>query len=153
MKHVVVICILLMMAGRSYSQDSLVHGKIQTIAVNFARSGQALTSYKMLPRFIKDYLDGASHEKFRMSKKRFNASDAGGGPKRKFAYAVKLADDYILGYEHGGKGYHFHSLVFETNGKEVINLYPLATAVKLSTITELIKVIEAGNYRLYRNDF
>ena len=142
-----------MVVSNSYSQDSVVQSKIHAIAIDFAENGQPLTSYKKLPMFIRNYLDKKTHEKFRISKKRFNDTDAGGGPKRKLAYAAKLGDDYILGYEHGGRGYHFHSLIFQTNGKEVTYLYPVATAMKLNNITELIKAIKAGNWRFYSNDF
>ena len=153
LKVIIVICMLLVVAGRSYSQDSLTQQKIHAIATDFSNNGVQVGSYNKLPKFIRSYLDRTIQSKFSISKKKFNATDAGGGPKRKLAYVVKLENDYLLGYEHGGLGYHFHSLIFQTNGKEVTGLFPLATVMKLSTISELIKIIEAGNYRFYRNDF
>jgi hypothetical protein len=133
-------------------QDILVLSKIQAIAREFAENSFPIDSYEKLPECILNYLNQKGGGKFSLSRHRFNATDAGSGPKRKLTYIAQLGDDYILAYEHGGIGYHFHSVIFETNGKEVVSVYSLVGGIKHDSITELIKQIEVGNIWIQTSD-
>ena len=146
MKYLIVICMLLMVKSRGYCQDSLKKNTILPIVKEFAINSIRINSYKKLPDFIKNYLNEVKHKKFKISKTWFNSSDAGFGPERKLYYILKSGEDYILGYEHGGRGLHFHSIIFKTNGKEIINVYNLVVTTKHKNATELVEFIEEGWY-------
>jgi hypothetical protein len=119
--------------------------KVQAIAWDFAENSLQIKSYTQLPECIIQYLNQKVNGTFRLSTHRFNATDAGGGPKRRLTYIAQLDNSYILSYEHGGIGYHFHSIIFETDGKEVINVFKLFSGVKHTSVTELVTMIEIGN--------
>ncbi|MCE3259096.1 MAG: hypothetical protein K0S12_737 [Bacteroidetes bacterium] len=40
---------------------------------------------------------------------KFNATDNGGGPRRRLYFAGFLNNRWIISYEHGGRGYHEHT--------------------------------------------
>jgi hypothetical protein len=144
-KYIVVVCMLLIVTSRSYGQDSLYQSKLQGIAKELTENSRRFTSYKKLPEFIRHYLDEKNDEKFRISRIFFNASDVGFGYSRKLYYIVKSSNNYILAYEHGGRGNHFHTIIFETNGKEIIHVYNLNTA-EHKHVTDLLRYIELRSY-------
>lgn len=125
--------------------DSGVLSKVQAIVRDFAENSVPVKSYAQLPACIIQYLNQKYNGTFRLSTHRFNASDAGGGPKRRLTYIARLDNSYILSYEHGGIGYHCHSIIFETDGKDVTNVIKLFSGVKHTSVTELVTFIEIGN--------
>jgi hypothetical protein len=142
LKPFLIICMFIV-TGKVYSQeDSLVRSKVMTITRAFSENGEVVTSYGKLPQFIRHYLYQKRGERFRIAKKRFNGTDIGAGPRRRLAFITKLNDDYILSYEHGGRGYHCHSIIFETNGKEVIGFYNLAFFDKQNNVKEFMEMLK-----------
>ena len=139
---------VLMVKSRGYCQDSLYQSTLKVIVKEFSENSVQLTSYKRLPKFIRNYLDGRQEKKFRISKVQFNATDVGLGVRRKLYYIEKKGDKYILSYEHGGRGNHFHSIIFETNGKEIIHVYNLTT-VRHKHVNNLLELIEKRIYNVY----
>jgi hypothetical protein len=148
MKYIVFIGILLISTSRSFSQDSLYQSTLKVLVKDFSEGGSRYTSYKKLPKFIRKYLDGRQESRFKISKILFNSTDAGWGFPRKLYYVEKKGDNYILSYEHGGLGNHFHSIIFETNGKEVIHVYNLTT-LRHRQLNNLIELIEKRMYNVY----
>ena len=151
LKYIIVIGMLFMATGRSYSQDSLKKDILLPIVKEFSINNSKIDSYEKLPEFIRNYLEHQRFE-FKFSKgRRFNGTDMGTGPKRKLFYILKSTDNYILSYAHGGRGRHFHSVIFMTNGKEITDVYNIDN-YDHKKITELLKKIENGWYSIQGND-
>lgn len=151
MKHYILISILLIIISRTYGQDSLKKNIILPIVKEFAMNNTKIDSYEDLPEFIRNYLAKIPKIDFRFSKGWFNGSDEGTGPKRKLFYILKSNDNYIMSYAHGGRGRHFHSVIFMTNGKEISDVYNIDN-YDHKKITELLKKIENGWYSIQSND-
>jgi hypothetical protein len=133
---------LLTVTGRSYSQDSLKKNIILPMVKEFFVNNHKVTFYKTLPKCLRHYLDQKNGRKIRISKRRFNATDIGSGPRRRLSFIVKWKDDYIISYEHGGRGYHCHSIIFETNGKEITGFYNVTFFDKQNNVTEFMEMLE-----------
>jgi hypothetical protein len=136
-----------MMFAKSNGQDSLYKSTILPIVKEFSINNSKIDSYEDLPEFIRNYLAQIPRGNFEFTKGRFNGTDIGTGPKRKLFYILKCMDNYILSYAHGGRGRHFHSVIFMTNGKEIENVYNIG-GYDHKEITELVKIIENGWYIL-----
>jgi hypothetical protein len=151
MKCFVFIPLLLVSISKSYGQDSLKKEIILPIVKEFSLNNTKVDSYEELPECIKNYLAQIPRVNFKFSKGRFNGTDIGTGPKRKLFYILRSADNYIMSYAHGGIGRHFHSAIFMTNGKEIENVYNVAS-YDHKKITELVSIIENGWYVIQTND-
>jgi hypothetical protein len=149
MKKIVFISMLFVVTSNSYSQeDSIVNTKIQAIVKGFSTNSARFTSMDSVPRFVINYIEKRNGAKFSISNRKFNATDNGSGPRRKLSFIAKLKDDYILSYQHGGMGYHCHSIIFETNGSEVINVYNIITYDNVKKVAELMDIVESKRYWL-----
>jgi hypothetical protein len=151
LKSIIVICLLLVQVDRSYGQDSLKKDILLPIVKEFVINNSKVDSYKDLPEFIRNYLAQIPRFDSRFAKGRFNGTDVGSGPKRKLFYILKSSENYILSYAHGGRGRHFHSVIFMTNGKEIENVYNISS-YDHKQITELVKIIENRWYIIQTND-
>jgi hypothetical protein len=150
-KYLLFIGMLLMVTGSSYSQDSLKKEIILPIVKEFSVTNTKIDSFEDLPEFIRNYLAQIPRVNFKFTKGRFNGSDIGSGPKRKLFYILKSSDNYILSYAHGGRGRHFHSVIFMTNGNEIKEVYNIDNWDH-KQITELVKTIENRWYSIQTND-
>jgi hypothetical protein len=152
MKFIVVIFLALLICNYCHSQDSLSRNKIQTVIKDFYTDSFNVKEYNKLPKFLRQFMDEKVDGKFRLSR-RFNATDIGTARfSRKLMYVAGSKKAYILGYEHGGRGYHCHAILFNTNGKEVINFYNLVT--KKHQLSELADIIVNDSYIIQKhNDF
>lgn len=148
MKCIIFIGILLIATSKSFSQDSLCQSTLKVIVKDFSEGGSRYTSYKRLPKFIRKYLNGRRESGFKISRIFYNATDAGWGFHRKLYYVEKKGDNYILSYAHGGVGEHFHSIIFETNGKEIMHVYNLTTS-RHKQLNDLMELIEKRQYNVY----
>ncbi|OQP45129.1 hypothetical protein A4H97_32845 [Niastella yeongjuensis] len=128
-----------------FSNFQIYRDTVLPIVEAFSESGIRIRSYKTLPRFVRTYLNQKNDSKFTISKTFFSVGDAGPflWPHRKLGYIYKYGDYYLLSYKHGGIGLHFHSIIFKTDGKKVMNMYNL-TISPHSTIADLIRYIEDG---------
>ena len=99
---------------------------------------KVLNSYKSLPKFIRRYLNKVSKNEFRLSKKHFNSSDFNtrNSISRKLSYVAISDRFYILSYEHGGRGYHAHTIIFEVDSGNILKVYNFITPPH-KTIKEL----------------
>lgn len=136
MKSVVVICMLLLCAARSYSQDSLTHDKIKAIVREFSENSRQFTSFNSLPQFVVSYIEQYNGREFKMSK------------YKRLSFVAVLNNNYILSYDHRGEAHHFHSIIFETNGSEVIKTYNLITFDNVKNVTELMEIVKTKQYWL-----
>jgi hypothetical protein len=95
-------------------------------------------SYKSLPKFIREYLNERNGKKFKINKRKFNSSDVNATDRtsRKLSYVGISRKYYILSYEHGGKSYHEHSIIFEINSGQVVNVYNFITSTH-NDVTQL----------------
>jgi hypothetical protein len=132
-----------------FSNWHLYRDTLLTILDEFSENNIRINSYKGLPHFIRSFLDHVNEEKFRISKRFYNAG-CGGGVKRKLSYILRSGDNYILSYDHGGLGHHFHSVFFKTNGKEITKIYNVTNSTHRE-LSDLIELIELGWY--YVQDF
>jgi hypothetical protein len=126
-----------------YLPDNVTRSKIQGIISGFVQNSQRFTSFKMLPQYIVNYIEERNGQKFNIS--------GGSGPRRKLIFIAKLNDNYILSYDHGGYAHHPHAIVFETNGKEVTNVYNIITFEPMKNVTELMNIVGVRWYWL-RNE-
>lgn len=95
-------------------------------------------SYKSLPTFIQKYMDKQYGKKFKIFNNKFNSSDVNAmeSTSRKLTY-VGISNNYlILSYEHGGKSYHEHSIIFHVNNGQIVEVYNLITS-KYNNISQL----------------
>ena len=95
-------------------------------------------SYKSLPKFIRKYLDEKHKKRFKINKGKFNSSDIDvkESTSRKLSYVGISKRYYILSYEHGGKGYHEHSIIFEVDSGRIVNVCNLIIS-KHSDVAQL----------------
>lgn len=114
---------------------------------------KTLNSYKSLPKFIRKYLDELGKSKFTLSKKRFNASDVNirRATSRKLSYVAISDRFYILSYEHGGRGYHGHTIIFEADSGRISKVYNLITPPH-KTIKELKYILLKNLYSTQNNN-
>jgi hypothetical protein len=110
-------------------------------------------SYKALPNYIQKYLTKTYGKKFKISNKRFNSSDVNRkeSTSRKLSYVAISERFYILSYQHGGKGNHHHSIIFEVNNNKIINVYNLITPTH-HTIVELNSFLKNKLYSFQTAD-
>jgi hypothetical protein len=147
MKYVVLVFIILIEAKNGHSQDSLKKNIILPIVREFSANNIRFKYYKQLPDFIRNYLDQMTRtKKFEITKAAQNDTYLAPGSKRTLRYALKSKDIYLLGYDHGGVGHHFHSIIFVTNGKEITTIYNLIVANTHQRVDVLTEHIEKGWY-------
>ena len=147
MKYVALVCILLIGAQNSYSQDSLKKNIILPIVREVSANNIRFKYYKQLPEFIRNYLDQMTRtKKFEITKTAQNDSYLASGSKRTLRYALRSKNIYLLGYDHGGGGHHFHSIIFMTNGGEITTIYNLIVANTLLGVDALVEQVEKGWY-------
>jgi hypothetical protein len=125
-----------MLTGRSYSQDSLAHAIIQAIARSFSENSRRFTSFSSLPQFVINYIEQYNGREFKMSK------------YKKLSFVAVQNNNYILSYDHRIEAHHFHSIIFETNGSEVTNVYNIITFDNVKKVTELMEIVESRRYWL-----
>jgi hypothetical protein len=136
----------------SFSQDTLDRNTVPSMVQEVSKNNFSINSYKSLPKFIRNYLCQVNRKKFKISGKNFNATDFGDSRFfRKLSYIVGSRYYYILSYEHGGRGYHNHSIIFKTSEKKVITAYNLITP-EHKNVSELITIVENGNYMVQTDD-
>lgn len=152
MKLIVVIFLPLLICNYCHSQDSLYRIKIQSVIKYFYTDSFDIKGYNKLPKYLRQFMDDKVDGIFRLSR-RFKATDIGAAKfSRKLMYVAGSKEAYILGYEHGGRGYHCHAILFNTNGREVINMYNLIT--KKHQLSELSDIIVNDSYIIQKhNDF
>ena len=154
MKSIVFIFLLFTGISNCYSQeDSLDQIKVQSIVREFSSNSQSISSYRKLPEFIRYYLDQKNEYKCRISNSKFSGKNIGSGSHRKQSYITRLKDDYIISYEHGGTGYHCHSIILQTNGKKIINGYNVVYFKKQNNVTEFINILQQpGSFKVIKYD-
>jgi len=126
-KIVCFLIILLIQNSVVFSQND--PGKI-FIREIFSASFTLKYSYHSLPKWIRGYLDEKNGQNFKINKRKFNSSDINikESRSRKLSYVAISEKYYILSYEHGGKSYHEHSIIFEVNSGQIVNVYNLITS-------------------------
>jgi hypothetical protein len=143
MKSIVFIFLLFTVISNSYGQkDSLDQIKVQSIVREFSSNSFLVSSYRKLPKFIRNYLNQKSEYKCGILNSKYNGKDIGSGSQGKNTYIAKEKDNYLVSYEHKGKGYHCHAIILETNGKEVINGYNVVYFNKQNNVTEFINMLQ-----------
>jgi hypothetical protein len=152
MKSIVFIFLLFMVINNCYSQeDSLNQIKVQAIVKEFLGNSVSVSSYRKLPEFIKYYLDQNSKSKCRILNSKYNGRDIGSGSRGKKATIEKMKDNFIISYEHEGRGCHYHSIVLETNGKDVINGYNVVYFKMQSNVTEFMEMFrQPGSFKVIK---
>ena len=84
---------------------------------------------RFIPKFIKKALKCWNNKKFRIANpnKSYNSGDVflKNLPSRKINYIGLNGEYLILSYEHGGKGYHSHILIFKYNKKILKKFFAL----------------------------
>jgi hypothetical protein len=81
-----------------------------------------LASIRELPRAIQDQLTSNLPDLVDAGR-RFQATDVGEGPRRRFIAAARAGNRWVAAYEHGGIAYHIHVVAFdysETEGKPLL---------------------------------
>ena len=116
----------------------------------FSTNGIRFKYYKQLPEFIRNHLDQRTNfKKFKITKEERNDTYLAPGSKRTLRYVLKSKENYILGYDHGGLGHHFHSIIFITNGNEITTVYNLIVSNTHQRVDELAAYIEKGERWYY----
>jgi hypothetical protein len=135
MKYVIFIYLLFLVNSNSYSQeDSLVHGKVQAIVRKFSENSRRFTSFKEIPEFVINYIEQYNGREFKMSK------------WKRLSFVAILNNDYILSYDHNIEAHHFHSIIFETKGTAVTNVFNVITMDNVKQVNELLEIVESKRY-------
>jgi len=92
-------------------------------------------------------------KKFKISNKKFNSSDVNvpESKSQRLSYVGISQKYYILSYEHGGKSHHEHSIIFEVNSDQIINVYNIINS-KHSDTTQLKYFLTQGLYTVQNVD-
>ncbi|GIV44927.1 MAG: hypothetical protein KatS3mg035_2050 [Bacteroidia bacterium] len=106
---------------------------------------------RKIPHSIKRAFKSVSDQKLRLanSGEKYLATDVRNNPflpTRRLIFLVRTSDYYILFYEHGGGGKHYHCLLFRKDSNKKYEVMSIGINMNIKSYKELKESLIKGEY-------